>query len=216
MWPRFGRFSGLPRMVGGCRLCQMLCFSMGHMLICVVRVFVVVRKSRFFPSPPLATCRGLVAALGPVLGEEQQASSRRAREKSARRRPWRVARRPRALRSRRCAPLGGALRSCPKLGGALLLHEELAPAASATCERSASMAIRPRSWSREHRSGCGEGEFPSRPRARLSASSATSRSTALGACALKRRVQLWAPLGWPASFSRFFLRGRLPLQVTVN
>ena len=53
MWPRFGRFSGLPRMVGGCRLCQMLCFSIGHMLICVVRVFVVVRKSRFFPSPPL-------------------------------------------------------------------------------------------------------------------------------------------------------------------
>ena len=36
-------------------------------------------------------------------------------------------------------PLGGVLRSCPKLGGALLLNEELAPAASATCERSASM-----------------------------------------------------------------------------
>ena len=102
-----------------------------------------------------------------MLGEEQQASSRRAREKSARRRPWRVARRPRALRSRRCAPLGGALRSCPKLGGALLLHEELAPAASATCERSASMAIRPRSWSREHRSDCGEAHAlpvaPARP-----------------------------------------------------
>ena len=54
LWPRFGRFSGLPRMVGGCRLCQMLCFSMGHMLICVVRVFVVVRKSRFFLSSPLS------------------------------------------------------------------------------------------------------------------------------------------------------------------
>ena len=54
MWPRFGRFSGLPRMVGGCRLCQMLCFSMGHMFICVVRVFVVVRKSRFSLSSPLS------------------------------------------------------------------------------------------------------------------------------------------------------------------
>ena len=58
MWPRFGPFSGLSRMVGGCRLCQMLCFSMGHMLICVVRVFVVVRKSRFFPSLPLLLWSG--------------------------------------------------------------------------------------------------------------------------------------------------------------
>ena len=63
---------------------------------------------------------------------------------------------PTCLRRRLCAPLGDALRSCPKLGGARQRSEELAPAASATCERSASMAIRPRSWSREHQSDCGE------------------------------------------------------------
>ena len=45
--------------------------------------------------------------------------------------------------------LGDALRSCPKLGGARRRSEELAPAASATCERSASMALRRRGWSRE-------------------------------------------------------------------
>ena len=56
---------------------------------------------------------------------------------------------PTCLRRRLCAPLGDALRSCPKLGGARRRSEELAPAASATCERSASMAIRRRSWSRE-------------------------------------------------------------------
>ena len=53
---------------------------------------------------------------------------------------------------------------------------------------------------------------PSRPRARLSASSATSKSTALGARTLKRRA---LPRG-RAIFSRFFSRGRLPLQVTVS
>ena len=53
MRPRFGAFAGLSSMVGGRRLCQMLCFTMGYMLICVVRVSAVVRKSRFFPSPPL-------------------------------------------------------------------------------------------------------------------------------------------------------------------
>ena len=36
-----------------CYLGQMLCFTMGYMLICVVCVSAVVRKSRFFPSPPL-------------------------------------------------------------------------------------------------------------------------------------------------------------------
>ena len=54
MRPRFGPFAGLSSMVGGRRLCQMLCFTMGYMLICVVRVSAVVRKSRFFPSPPLS------------------------------------------------------------------------------------------------------------------------------------------------------------------
>ena len=41
-------FTGLSSMVGGRRLCQMLCFTMGYMLICEVRVSAVVRKSRFF------------------------------------------------------------------------------------------------------------------------------------------------------------------------
>ena len=50
---------------------------------------------------------------------------------------------------RLCPPLCNALRSCPKLGGARRRSEELAPAASATCERSASMALRRRGWSRE-------------------------------------------------------------------
>jgi hypothetical protein len=47
-------FTGLSSMVGGRRLCQMLCFTMGCMLICEVRVSAVVRKSRFFPPTPLA------------------------------------------------------------------------------------------------------------------------------------------------------------------
>ena len=55
--------------------------------------------------------------------------------------------------------------------------------------RASAAAIRRRIWSREHRASCGERmRCPSRPRARLSASSATSRSTALGARALKRRA----------------------------
>ena len=53
MRPRFGPFAGLSSMVGGRRLCQMLYFTMGYMLICVIRISAVVRKSRFFPSPPL-------------------------------------------------------------------------------------------------------------------------------------------------------------------
>ena len=56
--PRFGPFAGLSSMVGGRRLCQMFCFTMGCMLICVVRVSVVVRKSRFSPSPPLGCRQG--------------------------------------------------------------------------------------------------------------------------------------------------------------
>ena len=44
MRPRFGPFAGLSSMVGGRCLCQMLGFTMGYMLICVVRVSVVVKK----------------------------------------------------------------------------------------------------------------------------------------------------------------------------
>ena len=53
---------------------------------------------------------------------------------------WRVVRRPPCPPRRRCAPTLVALRHRPKLGGALALHEELAPAASTACERSASIA----------------------------------------------------------------------------
>ena len=83
--------------------------------------------------------------------------------------------------------------------------------------RASAAAIRRRIWSREHRASCGERmRCPSRPRARLSASSATSRSTALGACALKRRALPRGRACGRAIFSRFFSRGRLPLQVTVS
>eukprot|EP00964_Phaeocystis_antarctica_P092671 scaffold59641_cov30-Phaeocystis_antarctica.AAC.1 len=57
----------------------------------------------------------------------------------------------------------------------------------------ASAAIRRRIWSREHRASCGERmHCPSRPRARLSASSATSRSTEPSARAFKWGAQLGA------------------------
>ena len=69
--------------------------------------------------------------------------------------------------------------------------------------RASAAAIRRRIWSREHRASCGERmRCPSRPRARLSASSATSRSTALGARALKRRA---LPRGCDAN--AFFFSG---------
>ena len=98
-----------------------------------------------------ATCRGLVAALerlAPWLcwarSGKPAVAARSQREGGLG--GSRVAHVP---SKRLCAPLVGALRSCPKLGGALVLHEELAPAASATCERSASTAICRRSWSCE-------------------------------------------------------------------
>ena len=78
----------------------------------------------------------------------------------------------------------------------------------------ASAAIRRRIWSREHCASCGERmRCPSGPRACRSASSATLRY-ALGLCAFERGAQLGALGLGGASFSFFFSRGRLPLQVT--
>eukprot|EP00964_Phaeocystis_antarctica_P164494 scaffold142738_cov136-Phaeocystis_antarctica.AAC.2 len=94
---------------------------------------------------------------------------------------------------RRCVPPVGALRSWPKLGSAQALHEDLAPAASTTCECS---AIRRRIWSREHRASCGERmRCPSGPRACLSASSATLRCARLACAAFKRSGPLVRALG---------------------
>ena len=51
--PQLRPFACLSSMVEGRRLCQMLCFTTRYLLICVVRVSGVVKKSRFFPPSPL-------------------------------------------------------------------------------------------------------------------------------------------------------------------
>ena len=85
----------------------------------------------------------------------------------------------------------GALRSRPKRSAAL---RHFMKTSHPLPQPRASAAICRRIWSREHRASCGERmRCPSRPRARLSASSATSRSTVDGprrARALKRGAQL--------------------------
>ena len=101
--------------------------------------------------------------------------------------------------------------SRPKLDSAQALHEDLAPLP----QPRASAAICRRIWSREHRASCGERmRCPSRPRARLSASSATSRSTVhgLGARARSNEGPSSGEAGRQATRTRFFSRGRLPQQ----
>ena len=152
----------------------------------------------------------------PVLGERaasRQSPDQQEKEASANRASPTCPPKP-ALRPARWR----ASRSCPKLGGALVLHEEFAPAASATCKRSASTAIRRRSWSRERPRLRRAHALPVRAaRVPISAVSAPYRMpcvTALSFNCKRCPSNAGGPSGGAlrrARRWRLFFRGRLPL-----
>ena len=126
----------------------------------------------------------------------------------ARRSLWQVVRRPPCSPRWRYAPALVTLRLQPELGGALALHEDLAPAASTSCERSASIATvhgadRASTVAvHSERTAC-----PSGPRAGMFVSSTTLRSAGLAWSALNARHRKILIVCFTFCFQSFWARG---------